>query len=160
MSLGRRARDRMVPTSKIIIWGAGRHALVVADILQSAGAYEIGGFLDDADPRRHGQPFAGATVLGGREQLPLLRARGVSEVILAFGDGAARMRLGPLVKDQGFSLNIAINTRSLMARGVTIGAGTVIAPGAVLNTRVPVGGNRIIKTAATGAHDWIIYEGT
>jgi UDP-N-acetylbacillosamine N-acetyltransferase len=149
----------MVPTTKIIVWGAGGHAMVVADILNVAGGHEIVGFVDDSDPRRHGQAFSGATVVGGREQLPRLRAQGVSHVIFGFGDNSARLRLGALVKEQGFALATAIHPSSVVARGVTVGAGSVIAAGAILNPGVRVGENVIVNTAASVDHECIIEDG-
>jgi PglD N-terminal domain len=39
---------------KIVIWGAGGHALVVADIIRLRDDYELVGFLDDVNPERAG----------------------------------------------------------------------------------------------------------
>ena len=42
---------------KVIVWGAGGHAVVVADIIRSEGRYAIAGFLDDLNPGRQNKPF-------------------------------------------------------------------------------------------------------
>lgn len=144
---------------KIVIWGAGGHAKVVADILRCMGGYEIAGFLDDAKPARHGQPFYGATILGGKEQLPLLQENGVTHIILGFGDNAARLRLNALVKEFAFHLATAIHPRATVAADVPIGEGTVIAAGAVINPGSRLGANVIINTCASVDHDCIVEDG-
>lgn len=149
----------MSAAEKIILWGAGGHALVVADVLRCQGGWEIVGFLDDADPRRHGQPFAGATILGGREQLPKLRERGVRHAILAFGDCAARLKLAEVAGQEGFELATAIHPRATLAESVTVGAGSVIAAGAVINPGARLGRNVIVNTCASVDHDCVLEDG-
>ena len=51
----------------VVLWGASGHARVVADIVELVGAFEIVGFLDNVNPDRKGEPFCGASVLGGDE---------------------------------------------------------------------------------------------
>ena len=60
----------------MVIWGTSGHTMVVADIVRLLDEYEIVGYLDDVNLDRHGTEFLGAPVLGGREQLSVLRARG------------------------------------------------------------------------------------
>ncbi len=55
-------------SGRIVVWGAGGHAKVAADILRLNG-FEIAGFLDQVDPQRLGESFCGARVLGGPEVL-------------------------------------------------------------------------------------------
>ena len=96
-------------TEKLAIWGAGGHGAVVADIVQLEGRYEIAGFLDDGEPGRAGGTYLGVPILGGRNQLSRLTAQGIGHVLLAFGDNAARLRLGELVAEHGLRLAVAIH---------------------------------------------------
>ena len=144
---------------KIIIWGAGGHAMVVADILRCQGGFEIVGFLDDANPARHGQPFFGSTILGGQEKLTSLHEQGITTIILAIGDCAARLKLAAMVKAKGFTLATAIHPQSIIAAGVTIGEGTVIAAGAIVNPAARIGDNVILNTAASVDHECVIEDG-
>ncbi|PYT04890.1 MAG: sugar acetyltransferase, partial [Acidobacteria bacterium] len=75
---------------KVVLWGASNTATVVADIIRLQGEYELAGFLDDINPERRDEPFCRAVVLGGREQLELLKARDVSHIMMAFGNNRAR----------------------------------------------------------------------
>ena len=149
----------MTGTKNIVVWGASGHAKVVADIIGLNGQYEIIGFLDDRDPQRKGENFCGRPILGGREQLDLLRERGVDNVILAFGNCEARLRLSIYAIQRGYQLVNAIHPRSTIASSVTIGKGVVIAAGAIVNPASVVGSNVIINTSASVDHDCVIEDG-
>lgn len=147
------------PTSRLVLWGSSGHAMVVADIVRSTGVYEIAGMLDDLHPERRGQLVAGAPILGGREQLPLLLDRGVTHIILAIGDCSIRARLARLAVDGGFALAIAVHARAVVAPSATLGAGTVVAAGAVVNPNADIGSNCIVNTSASVDHDCVIGSG-
>lgn len=145
--------------NKIVIWGAGGHALVVADILRTAGNFEIVGFLDDADSNRHGKPFCGATILGGRDQLDTLREQGVVQAILAFGNCAARLKFAEVLRSKGFGLATAVHPRATVASDVTIGPGSQIVAGAVINPAARIGENVIVNTCAGVDHECVLEDG-
>jgi sugar O-acyltransferase (sialic acid O-acetyltransferase NeuD family) len=151
--------EDMSAITKIVIWGAGGHARVVADILRCQGGFEIAGFLDDSHAERRGQPFCDSVILGGQEQFATLRDRGITAMILAFGDNAARLKLAEIVAAHGFSLATAIHPRATVARGVTVGAGTAIAAGAIVNPAARIGANAIVNTAAGVDHECVIEDG-
>ncbi len=141
---------------KVAIWGAAGHALVVADILRLQGAYEVVGLLDDVNPERRGQQAGGLPVLGGREQLNLLRQRGVTHLIFGFGDCAARLRLATVVQDHGFGFATAIHPRAVVAVDAELSAGVVIVAGAVVNPGARIGGHTIINTCASVDHECVV----
>src|SRR2546426_2314454 len=70
---------------KIVVFGAGRHAKVVLDVLERAGRYTVVGLLD-ASRELHGTTRWGQKVLGGRDQFGSLLAKGVKRLIVALGD--------------------------------------------------------------------------
>jgi sugar O-acyltransferase (sialic acid O-acetyltransferase NeuD family) len=144
---------------KLIIWGAAGHARVVADMVRLAGVYEPAGFLDDVHPERAGEPFCGATVLGGREQLRRLRAVGDVWAMVAIGNCTARLALAELVCDHGFRLATVIHPRAIVASDAAVGAGTVIAAGAVVNPGAQLGANVIVNTGASVDHDCMLADG-
>ncbi len=147
------------PSRTIVIWGAGGHALVVADVIRSAGGVEIAGFLDDVNFSRRGTQFGEATILGGREQLDILRKRGIASLIVAVGNCDARLRLAAWALDKGFSLHTAIHPRACLARDVVLGPGTVVAAGAVINPKVNVGASVIVNTCASVDHESVLEDG-
>src|SRR3954447_14064273 len=144
--------------NSIVIWGAGGHAMVVADIIRLSSGFDIVGFLDDVNSDRHGTAFCGAPILGGREQLDRLRDEGVRYMILGFGNNRARLALADLVRTHGFSLATAIHPTATIASGVPIGEGTVIAAAAVINPGAKIGANVIVNTCASVDHECVIED--
>ena len=144
---------------KIVIWGASGHAMVVADIIRLQGQYQIVGFLDNINHQRHNNAFYGSQILGGEEQLDKLRIQGVNFLIFGFGNGKARLKLTDLVKLKGFQLPSAIHPDSIIASDVTIGPGTVVAAGAVINPKCLIGENVIINTSSSVDHECVIEDG-
>ncbi len=142
----------------LVIWGASGHALVVADIVRLQGTYTIVGFLDDITPNRSNVAFCGSTVLGGSEQLDVLKAQGVEHVLLGFGNCRMRNQLTALLRTQGFSLPIAVHPRAVVASDAIIGAGTVIAAGAVVNPASRIGSSVIVNTCASIDHECTIDD--
>jgi len=142
-----------------VIWGAGGHAGVVADIVRRIGDFEIAGFLDDVHPDRKGEPFCAASVIGGREQLDDLRRRGIGHLIVAVGDCLARLRIAQDAVRGGFTLAAAIHPHSTIASSAVVGAGTVVAAGAVVNPAARIGANVIVNTSASVDHDCLIEDG-
>jgi len=140
---------------RIVIWGASGHALVVADILRLSGMYEIAGFVDDVDPRRHDTSFHGVPVMS-REQL---FQSGVEFLIVGVGDCASRMKLAEVACERGFTLATAIHPRAVVAADVEIGPGTVVAAGAVINPGSRIGANAIVNTSASVDHECVIEDG-
>ena len=145
--------------ASIVLCGASGHARVVADIVRLAGEYEIIGFLDDRDPGRKGTLFLGAPILGGREALAGLRNRGVRHLLLAFGDGAARLRAGAVAREAGLILATAVHPRAVVAADVVVGPGTVVMAGAVVNPGTRLGESVIVNTCASIDHDCDIGDG-
>jgi sugar O-acyltransferase (sialic acid O-acetyltransferase NeuD family) len=142
----------------VAIWGASGHARVVADIVRLQGKFRIAGFIDDLNLNRRGARFCEATILGGREQLSVLRRTGVTQVLLGFGDCKARLELTRFLEAEGFSLPIAIHPRAVVAAEVEMDSGTVIAAGAVVNPGVKIGRSVIINTSASVDHDCVIGD--
>ncbi len=146
----------------IVIWGAGGHALVVAEIVRRYNnvddPLDIVGFLDDVNPERCGMAFADSKILGGREALDALRPD-VEYLIFGFGDNEARLKLTEVVRAKGFQLFTAIHKRAIVSRFLPIGAGTVIMAGAVVNPGCVIGENVIINTGATVDHECLIDDG-
>jgi sugar O-acyltransferase (sialic acid O-acetyltransferase NeuD family) len=145
--------------TKLVLWGASNHAIVVADTVRAQGKYEVVGFLDDIHPERAGETFCDASLLGGREQLSFLRAQGVSHLLMAFGDNQQRLNLAALAVKEGYQLATAVHPSAVVARDVCIGRGTVVMAGAVINAGSLIGENVIINTSATVEHGCRIEDG-
>lgn len=149
----------MAELNKLIIWGASGHAKVVADIVRLAGRYEIVAFLDDSAPPPSANEFLDLPLLKDIDQLRELRQQGVVNILLAFGHCGARLRLSTLARQEGFTLVSAIHPRAVVAKDVSIGLGSVIVGGAVINPGSSIGESVIINTCASVDHDCLIEDG-
>ncbi len=143
----------------VVIWGASGHALVVADVIRCRGIHRIAGFIDDGRPHRGDALHGASLVLGGREQLAPLFAAGVRLAFIAVGDSAARLRLADVVEAAGFTLIKAIHPQAVVAASASIGAGTLVVAGAIINPEARIGRNVIVNTGATIDHECEIGDG-
>jgi UDP-N-acetylbacillosamine N-acetyltransferase len=146
-------------TGKIVVWGAGGHARVVADCVRSAREFEIVGFLDDVNPGRRGEPFCGASILGGTDVLAGLLSAGVQHALVAFGDCAARLVAASRLAALGFEFPAVLHPSAVRAADVIVGGGSVALSGAIMNPGATVGAHVIVNTAASIDHDCRIEDG-
>jgi UDP-N-acetylbacillosamine N-acetyltransferase len=144
---------------KLVIWGAGSTALVVADIIRLRDQYEICGFLDSINPERAQTKFCGSSILGGEEQLDSLLQQGVTHVIFGFSVGRVRLRLTQLARVKAFHLATAVHPQAIIASDVRVGAGTIVFAGAVVNPGSRLGENVLIATCASVDHECAIADG-
>lgn len=142
----------------VVIWGASGHALVVADIVRLMGGYEITGYLDDVSPHRAGEPYGGATVCGGRGALEQLRHDGVEHVALGVGNCRARLALAREARELGFQLVTAIHPSAIVAASASIGEGSVLCAGSVVNPGAKLGVAVIVNTSASVDHECILGD--
>lgn len=142
----------------LVIWGAGEHGPVVAEIARLAGVYEPIGWLDDVNRDRHGSTHAGLPILGGREQLERLHDRGVEHIALAMGRCEARLRLAELARRSGYRLPALIHPRASVGTGVPIGEGSVLKAGAIVDVNASIG-TVVIVSHASVAHGSTLEDG-
>ncbi|MBX3444142.1 MAG: acetyltransferase [Planctomyces sp.] len=137
----------------LMIWGAGGHAKVVADSARLAG-WTIGGFVDDSHPLRHGRPFFGGLVVGGRETLH----SGIA-VALALADCHARLHCAQYALDRQLWLPVLAHPRACIASSARIAEGSFLAAGATINPDVVLGVAVIVNTGATVDYDCELDDG-
>jgi sugar O-acyltransferase (sialic acid O-acetyltransferase NeuD family) len=141
----------------VLIWGAGGHAAVVADILMQDTRYRIEGFIDEADPAP--RAVLGLTVLGGREAVERAAANGVRHAVVGIGDCAVRLTLSAWLQERGFELVSAVHPRAVLAGSSSVGPGTMVGAGAVVGVRATLGSAVIVNTRASVDHDCVIADG-
>ena len=133
---------------ELIIFGAGGHAKVVADLAIQTG-YKIRGFLDDhpTAPSCLDYPILGCI----EDCLNFPKA----DFALGIGNNAVRKRIM-----EQFHLNfpILIHPRATVSPFSTVGAGTVVMAGAVINPCSEIGQGCIINTCASVDHDCCIGD--
>lgn len=141
-----------------MIWGAGGHAAVVAGIVEAEGRLELLGFVDDTGMTTGSVGDPARPVMRSVEELQARSGGATPSVIVAIGDCRARELIARRVTEAGLMLATAIHPRATVARGVAIGAGTVVVAGAVVNPRAAIGANVIVNTSASVDHDCVIGD--
>lgn len=141
---------------KIFVFGASGHAKVVIDVIERQGLYEIAYLVDD-NPALKGQDFFGYVVIGGKEDLLALPKRLLGGIV-AIGSNHARNVVAAWLTGEGFDLVRVIHPSAQVGRGTTIGPGTVIMAGAVVNSDTRIGRNVIVNSRASVDHDCCIGD--
>lgn len=134
---------------RVLIVGSGGHAKVIADILESGGAYAIAGFTSLApDERLFDYPRLGADT-----DLAAIHAAGIRHAFVAVGANRARARLLDAVRAAGFELINAVSPHATVSRRARLGRGVAVMPGAVVNADTEIADGAIVNTGATVDHD-------
>ncbi len=141
----------------VFVFGASGHAKVVIDILERLPEFEVAFAVDD-DARSKERLLGGYTIIGGRAEL-LARQPRTAAGIVTIGDNRARRDVAAWLVEQGYQLARAIHPAAALARTVTVGAGTVIMAGCVINADAVLGANVIVNTGSTIDHDCAIGDG-
>jgi sugar O-acyltransferase (sialic acid O-acetyltransferase NeuD family) len=142
----------------IVIVGAGGHGKVVADIVRAGGAFEVAAFVDELALGRDGDLYLGARVYAGEDGLARARAKGLAYAIAAFADCKARLGCCERLQANGFEIVSVVHPRAMVSPDVSIGAGTMIAAGAVVTTAARLGESVIVNTGATVDHDCVLED--
>lgn len=145
----------MTTKQSILLYGAGGHGKVIADMIEKGGTYAFAGFVDD---HKTGT-FFGHPVLGTGKDLASLHAKGIATAVISIGDAAARLDAQQRSKKAGFAIATIAHPSAQIARGATLGEGTVVMPHAVIGPDTRTGVACIINTAATVDHDCTLGDG-
>jgi len=132
--------------------------MVVCDILlrmkERTGSPESVGILDD-NPGLTATSILGITVNG-----PVSRIAEVEHdvVIVAIGDNGTRRSIFLGMENRGENIVSAIHPASVIAPDVSVGRGTMICAGAVVNPGTEIGCNVILNTGCTVDHHNRIHD--
>lgn len=148
----------MTERVSVVIYGAGGHGRVVAEIIEQGGVHRIVGFVDD-DPTLQGHCVGDYPILGDRSALQRLRDRGVEGCILAIGSNSVRSALASLAKGLGLELITVIHPSAHISPGATIGEGSVVEACTVIKTGSSIGPLAIINSCVSIGHDVVLGEG-
>lgn len=135
--------------NRLMIIGAGGHGKVIADNAVKNGYTDIC-FLDDhATGMCMGFPVAGTTSDLQRWD------DGMTDFVIGIGNNEVRKKIA-----QKFDINwvALIHPSAQIGLQVTVGKGTVVMAGAVINACASVGEHCIINTGAIVEHDNVIED--
>lgn len=138
----------------LAILGAGGHGRVVADCAETAGWPAITVFDDRPSPVARG-PWP----IGGTGADLVARLSEFEGMIVGIGDNAARLDWHRRLIGLGGRLVSLIHPRATVSSYASLGVGTVVFAGAVINIGARLGQAVIVNTGATVDHDGDLADG-
>jgi UDP-perosamine 4-acetyltransferase len=134
------------------VWviGGGGHAKVVIATLRAAGEFAIAGVLDD-DPRCQGTRILGVEIVADMS-LETLPRRGVERAVIAIGANRTRARVAERCAGR-VAWATAVHPRACVAPEVSLGEGTVVFAGAIVQPDTIIGRHAILNTECSVDHD-------
>ena len=145
--------------NNILLIGASEHAKVVMDAIEKEGKYKIYGLIDSYKPA--GEDVFGYKILGTEDMLANLFQSGeVMGGIITIGDNWTRYLVAEKIRSlqPDFKFINVIHPSASIARGVTIGAGTVLMAGVVVNCDSRIGEFCILNTKSSLDHDCVMED--
>lgn len=138
----------------LFIFGSSGHAKVIIDIAEQTGQFSVIGLLDSFKPP--GEQVLGYPVLGNEEILPRLFVEYPQlQLFIGIGDNffreLVRNKIVASVPTACFAT--LIHPAAVIGKSVTIGHGSVVMPGAVINADSRVGAFAIINTLCCVEHE-------
>jgi len=147
---------------RFVIWGAGGHGKVVADLVRATGG-TVSGFVDD-DPAKLGSAVgrSGDRVVMGSDALLAkigqpAELRGFDAVAMAIGANGTRLRC--LTRLGEFPAPALVHPSAVVSPSAVIGRATVVFAMAVVQADATLGEGCIVNTAAVVEHDCVLGEG-
>lgn len=145
---------------RLLVWGAGGHGKVVADLVRACG-HELVGFVD-ANPSKVGEVVepGGATVVVTEDDLlATLRAgealpRGADAIVVAVGRN--ELRSHHLAALEGRAARALCHPAATVSPSAVVERGSVVFAGAVINADARVGPGCIVNSGAIVEHDCIL----
>ena len=137
----------------LILIGAGGHARACIDAVEQEGIYKIAGLIGLA--KEVGTKHFGYEVLATDLELPVL-AKQYRFALVTIGQiqtAEQRIRLYSQAQDSGFTIPTVIAPTAYFSPHTTIGVGSIVMHGAIINAGAQVGKNCIINSNSLIEHD-------
>lgn len=137
--------------NNLVIVGASGHGKVVADIAEKVGYTDIIFLDDDQDVKTCGR----YSVVGASGDAMRYSS---CDFIVGIGNAEIRKRIQEKLIEEGLHIVTLIHPKAVIASDVSLGVGTVVMAGAIINPGSKVGNGCIINTGATVDHDNVLED--
>lgn len=138
---------------RLLIIGANGHGKVVADIAHRLGSYKDIGFLDDDASIKEAM---GIPVLGSSADFEKFTL--IADIFVAIGNPAIRRRMLERLWEMEADVPVLVHPHAIIGSNVSLGSGTVVMAGVVINPDTKIGRGCIINTSASVDHDCVIDD--
>jgi sugar O-acyltransferase (sialic acid O-acetyltransferase NeuD family) len=138
---------------KILVYGSRMFGGVIRCLVEDCG-HEFAGFIDDVHERED--------VLGPFEQTKLTHPPSEYACVNAVGysDLAARRSVSMRIRDAGYSMPVLVHPRAYVSTTSTVGPGSFVMAGALVDCRVTVDDSVVIWPGVCVSHDCRIGANT
>ena len=137
---------------KLLIIGAGGHGAVVANVADEMEVFTEIAFLDDGGILQ----CLRFPVIGKTQDISQYVQE--YEFFVAIGNGVTRKKVMENIQALGGTIATLIHPKAVIAKGVTLGEGTVVMAGAVIEPRAQVGKGCIVNTSSSLNHDVVLGD--
>jgi len=138
---------------QLILLGGGGHCRSCIDVIDLEDRFTIAGIVDTRE--KVGERVLGYKIIACDDDLALL-AREYRHFFITLGytnEPDRRMSLYKKIISCGATLATVVSPQAYVARSATIGIGTIVMHGAVINTSSNIGNNCIVNSQALVEHD-------
>lgn len=142
----------MIKPSLILV-GAGGHSHSCIDAIEQQGRYHIAGLVGTPE-EIHTRHFEYSVIASDQDLRDLSKA--YQYALISTGQiqtPDTRIRLYQLLLELGFQLPTVISPTAHVSRHATVGIGSIVLHGAIVNAGAKIGENCIINTRALVEHD-------
>jgi len=143
----------------IIIIGSSGHAKVIIDIVEKEKKFNIIGLIDKF--RKIDEETLGYKIIGKEEDIPILiKKHNLDGGIIAIGDNWMRSKVYENIKfiQPDFNFVPTIHPSAQIAKNVTVGNGTAIMAGVIVNSNLSIGNHCILNTNSSLDHDSVMED--
>lgn len=136
----------------LLLVGGGGHCKACVDVIESTKNFDIKGVVEASTSSG---VLLGYSVIGSDDDLPLLlkTSRLALVTVGQTKSPAIRIRLFNLLRDLGAELATVVSSKAYFSKYSSIGEGSIVMHGAVVNAGVRVGRNCIVNSQALLEHD-------
>lgn len=150
----------MTKLQKLIVMGAGGLGSEVVWAAENRNAlsptFDILGFCDD-DLAKKGTEFFGYRVLGNPEEVDLMYPEKPG-FLCAIGNNRRRTAVVERMLALSWTPVAVVDPSAIVARGVSIGAGTYVAAGSSLSPNARIGSHVILNLNCMVTHDNVVED--
>ncbi len=142
----------------LILIGAGGHARACIDVIEQQAQYHIAGMI--GVPEEKDKLHLGYKVIATDDELPQL-AKHYKYAFITVGQIQTvdiRKRLYQKAVKHGFQLPTIIAPTAYVSSHASIGAGTIVMHGVIINAGTKIGDNCIINTRSVIEHGAVVNE--
>lgn len=129
------------------LYGAGGHAKVIRDILESCNI-ELSGVIDDN---------IGTSEFMGIKVMHSFRP-GESPVIISIGSNGIRKKIAERLASEGVTFGTAIHGSAIVSKYATIEEGSVVMQGSIVQSCSRIGKHSIINSGASIDHECVLGD--